>query len=280
GWSDPRSDVYSLGATLYELLTLQYLFQEPNRAKLIDRVVHDAPVPPRKLDRKIPRDLETIILKAIAKEPGHRYATAEQMAEDLRRFLADKPVLARRSTPIEQAWRWCRRNKGLAAGIALAFLGLAVAVVLQAINNATIARTSHERAVALVEKEGALESSRASERRARESEALARTSAADAQAQRVRAEAGEEQARAAVDQFLTRVTDDALLKAPGLQSLRRDLLRSALRFYDEFLKQRGDDPGLRSALADVHLRVGRILSDLGDGAGARKSYLTARTTYE
>src|SRR5262249_40568991 len=81
GWADPRSDVYSLGVTLYELLTLHYLFQEPNRAKLIDRVVHDAPVSPRKLDKKVPRDLETIVLKAIAKEPGQRYASAEQMGE-------------------------------------------------------------------------------------------------------------------------------------------------------------------------------------------------------
>ena len=80
-------------------MTLQYLFQEPTRAKLIDRVINDAPVPPRKLDRKVPRDLETVILKAIAKEPAERYASAEQMAEDLRRFLADKPVLARAVEP-------------------------------------------------------------------------------------------------------------------------------------------------------------------------------------
>ena len=82
--------------------------------------MHDAPVPPRKLDKKVPRDLETIILKAIAKEAAHRYGTAEQLAEDLRRFLADKPVLARRSSPAEQAWRWCRRNPALATASALA----------------------------------------------------------------------------------------------------------------------------------------------------------------
>ena len=195
GWSDPRSDVYALGATLYELLTLRQLFEEANRAKLIDRVLHDDPASPRKLDRKVPRDLETIVLKAIAKEPAQRYATAEQMAEDLRRFLADKPMLARRSSPMEQAWRWCRRNKGLAAGIAVAIVGLVAAVVVLAITNVRIARTSRALAAAVDEKDGALTA-------ARKSEALAKTSAAERDRQRVRAEAGEAQARAAVDQFL------------------------------------------------------------------------------
>jgi tetratricopeptide (TPR) repeat protein len=287
GWSDPRSDIYALGATLYELLVLRPLFQEADRVRLIDRVVHDAPVAPRRLDKKVPRDLETIVLKAIAKEPGQRYATAEQLAEDLARFLADKPVLARRSSPAEQAWRWCRRNKGLAAGIALGIFGLVAAVVVLAFSNARIARNNRDLAAALHDRDDALKAARESEELARTNEALAkanealaRTNAAEAGRQRVRAEAGEAQARAAVDQFLTRVTEDALLKAPGLQALRRDLLRSALRFYDEFLKQRGDDPGLRAALADVHLRVGRILNDLGDGAGARQSFQAARTIYQ
>ena len=79
---------------------------------------------------------------------------------------------------------------------------------------------------------------------------------------------------------MTRVTEDALLKAPGLQALRRDLLRSALRFYDEFLKQHGDDPDLRAALADVHLRVGKIQQDLGDATGGHKSFLAARSIYQ
>src|SRR5262249_47197801 len=182
--------------------------------------------------------------------------------------------------PIEQAWRWCRRNKGLAAGIVLAFVGLAAAFVVQTISMAKIARNNRELAAAVKEKEAALLAACDSEDRAKESEALAKASAAEAQGQKARAEAGEAQARAAVDQFLTRVTDDALLKAPGLQSLRRDLLRSALRFYDEFLKQRGDDPGLRAALADVHLQVGRIQQDLGDTTGEHKSYLAARALYQ
>jgi serine/threonine protein kinase/predicted Zn-dependent protease len=273
GWSDPRSDIYALGATLYELLVLRPLFSESDRVRLIDRVVHDAPVAPRKLDKKLPRDLETVVLKAIAKEPAQRYATAEQLAEDLRRFLADKPVLARRSSPVEQALRWCRRNKGLAAGIVLAVLGLVAAVVVLSLSNAQIARNNRDLFAALHERDDALKA-------ARQSEVLAQASAAEATRQRGRAEAGEAQARAAVDEFLTRVTEDALLKAPGLQTLRRDLLRSALRFYDEFLKQRGDDPGLRAALADVHLRVGKILNDLGDGANAHQSFQSARTIYQ
>lgn len=115
GWSDPRSDVYSLGATLYELSTLRPAFDEPSHIRLIDSVLRGNPTPPRKIDRKIPRDLETIVLKAMAKEPGARYPGADLMAEDLRRFLADRPILARRARMTEHLWRWCRRNRAMAA---------------------------------------------------------------------------------------------------------------------------------------------------------------------
>ncbi len=119
GWSDPRSDVYALGATLYELLALRPAFDEPDRVKLIDRVLHESAMPLRQLDRRIPRNLETIVLKALAKEPGERYATAGQLAEDLQRFLTDRSILARRLTRIERTWRWCRRNPAVAALLTL-----------------------------------------------------------------------------------------------------------------------------------------------------------------
>jgi serine/threonine protein kinase len=94
GRADPRSDVYSLGLTLYELLTLRPAFSDSDRARLIQRVQQESPAAPRKIDARIPRDLDTIIQRAVAKESDQRYATAETLAEDLRRFLADRTILA------------------------------------------------------------------------------------------------------------------------------------------------------------------------------------------
>jgi serine/threonine protein kinase/WD40 repeat protein len=131
GLSDPRSDIYGLGITLYEMLTLQPAFADNNRARLMQRIVREEPPQPRKLDPHIPRDLETIVLKAISKAPADRYASAEAMAEDLRRFLADRPIQARRSSWAEQAWRWVRRNPAWAAMIGcVAALSLVIAIGL------------------------------------------------------------------------------------------------------------------------------------------------------
>jgi eukaryotic-like serine/threonine-protein kinase len=129
GEGDARSDVYALGLTLYELLTFMPAYAASDRLQLIEQIKAEQPTRPRSLDRRIPRDLETIVLKASDKDPARRYATAEAMAEDLRRFLDDEPILARRTTSAEHLVRWARRNKGLAASLsALALLTAAVAI--------------------------------------------------------------------------------------------------------------------------------------------------------
>ena len=95
---DGRTDIYSLGATLYELLTLQPAFDGRDRQELLRRIADEEPRSPRKLNGSVPRELETILLKALSKEPESRYATARELADDLRRFLENKPIKAKRPT--------------------------------------------------------------------------------------------------------------------------------------------------------------------------------------
>ena len=129
GKADARGDVYSLGLTLYELLAFRAAFDEKERNRLIKQVTHAEPPRLGKLNRQVPRDLQTIVHKAIEKDPARRYATAGVLAEDLHRFIADEPIEARRVSAAERFSRWCRRNPmvaGLTVALAVVFLaGLA-----------------------------------------------------------------------------------------------------------------------------------------------------------
>ena len=127
GQADPRSDVYALGLTLYELLILRPAFDSPNRLALIDLVKNVDPPRPRSIDPRIPLDLETIVLKAVEKDPRARYTSADALSEDLRRFLADEPIQARQISTAERYWRWAQRNPMIAT------LGGVLAAVLVAV---------------------------------------------------------------------------------------------------------------------------------------------------
>jgi eukaryotic-like serine/threonine-protein kinase len=131
GVADPAADVYSLGVTLYELLTLQPAFPGADREEVLRRLLWDEPPPPRRLNPAVPPDLETVVLKAMNKEPAGRYGSAQELADDLRRFLEDRPIRARRPTLVERARRWARRHKPAVAagGVALAVAVLASAVM-------------------------------------------------------------------------------------------------------------------------------------------------------
>jgi tetratricopeptide (TPR) repeat protein len=154
---DATTDIYALGLTLYELVTLRPAFVAADRQVLLRRILQDEPVAPRRINPSLPRDLETIVLKAIAKEPSGRYGSARELADDLGRFLEDQPILARRPSLAERTARWSRRHRPvvLTAAIVL-MLAFAIGTTLlwrakqetdKALRQTRAALKSHDRAL-------------------------------------------------------------------------------------------------------------------------------------
>jgi hypothetical protein len=241
---DHRTDIYSLGVTLYELLTLEPLFASTDGTQLLHQISFDEPRSPRSVDESIPFELETIVLKAIAKNPAERYATAQELADDLKRYLEDQPVQARRPTLLERARKWSRRHKPVvvsAAGLLIVALGGLLASTI------LIARAQSETQAAY-ERE--------------------RDKAQEAREQRERAEANFVQARKAID-LLTQLSAVELVDEPDVLEVRRRMLEGALQYYQEFIDTQPDDASIQSQLAASQARVAQILSDLS----AQQEYL-------
>jgi serine/threonine protein kinase/WD40 repeat protein/tetratricopeptide (TPR) repeat protein len=133
GLVDHRTDVYSLGATLYELLTLRPAVDGASKQEILHRLAFEEPVAPRKLDRSVPPELETVTLKALTKSPGERYATAQELADDLRRWLDDRPTLARPPGLLQRLRRWSRRHRPLVVALGVFLTLLAVGLWLGAV---------------------------------------------------------------------------------------------------------------------------------------------------
>jgi WD40 repeat protein/serine/threonine protein kinase/tetratricopeptide (TPR) repeat protein len=187
GKTEPRGDIYALGLTLYEMLALKPAFDEKDRQKLI-KLVTTAEVPRlEKLNPEIPRDLATIVHKAIDRDADHRYATAQALAEDLQRFIDDEPILARRQTPPERYVRWARRNPGIAvlgAVLTAVLLVVTLASLFVAGRMTTLARDAAHSAT--VERQARWEAEEAQKRAARErTEAELARKSADESKQRV-----------------------------------------------------------------------------------------------
>jgi WD40 repeat protein len=134
GLVGPRSDVYSLGATLYELLTLRPLFDGRDRKELLRQIADEEPRPPRAVTPFVPVELETIVLKALDKESANRYASAQELADDLQRFLDNRPIRARRPTLAERLRKWVRRHPAaVLTGVVVLFVGLVASVATTAL---------------------------------------------------------------------------------------------------------------------------------------------------
>ncbi len=161
---DARTDVYSLGVTLYELLTLEPAYNGSNREEVLRQIAFEEPRPPRRLNHAVPAELETIVLKAMAKDPEERYATAQKLTDDLRRFLEDKPIKARRPSLRQRAVKWSRRHKAVVRAamvvwvLAVAAL-TAVALVVWRTNqelgqkNQELRHTAYYQSIALADRE-------------------------------------------------------------------------------------------------------------------------------
>jgi tetratricopeptide (TPR) repeat protein len=129
---DHRTDVYSLGATLYELLTLEPAFNGQDQRELLRQIAFEEPVPPRRLNRAIPAELEIVVGKAMEKNPADRYGTAQEMADDLERWLRDEPIRARRPTLLQRGRKWARRHRPVVASLAVGLVAMLVVGVVAA----------------------------------------------------------------------------------------------------------------------------------------------------
>jgi serine/threonine protein kinase len=262
---DHRTDVYSLGVTLYELVTLEPAFDGTDRQDILRRIGAEEPRAPRAVDKAVPVELETILLKAMAKEPAERYATARELAEDLQRFLDDQPVRARRPTVWERARKWSRRHKAVTVSAVVLLL---MAVAGSSVSALLLAR-EQARTQAALDKQTEL----TNEAKAMAEEA--KLKAREASDQRARAEKGFQQAREAVA-FFTQVWEEELAGKPYLGDLRRKLLEASLVYYQNFIKDHEDDPTIRAELAWAREQVPTILSELSALDGLeRATFLTS-----
>jgi serine/threonine protein kinase/tetratricopeptide (TPR) repeat protein len=263
GKTDRRSDIYSLGLTLYELLTLRSAYEETDHTRLIQRITQGPPPAPGSTNREIPRDLETIILKAISHDVSQRYQSAELMADDLRCFLEDRPIRARRVGPVERLGRWCRRNKSL-AGLTGTTLFLLVMV-------AAVASIGYIRTKSALHGE-ALERAKAEANASLAIEALDRIF-----------EQFSPTRTPMLPQLAPEGAQNEPIDAPGSPILSREaaaLLEEMLPFYDRLAQQTGNNDKLRAETAEANQRVGGIRQRLGQVDEAIKAYGRAIALYE
>ena len=233
----PAADIYALGAILYECLTGRPPFRAENPMETVVQVLADEPVPPRRLMPKLPRDLETISLKCLQKAPARRYATAAELADDLRRYLEDRPITARPIRGWQRMIKWSRRRPAAAALIAVIVVALAALIGGGAWYNARLKvaiKQSNENLATAERRLGI--------------------------------------AQGAIYTMLERTADD-LMPIPHTEGVRKKLLQDALDFYQATVRESATDETGRELLGSGYARIGDIQRLLGNSKTAEDAYL-------
>jgi tetratricopeptide (TPR) repeat protein len=299
----PAVDVYGLGAVLYELLTGKPPFGGTDAAEVMDRIVRTDPTPVRRMNPKVPRDLQVVVAKCLEKDPGRRYLTARDVADDLDRFLAGRPIVARAISTTERAWRWCRRNPVVTAFLLLMTVGciatgsLAAALARsEAVERAARAdaveaqlaaqRTGDQLRVALEKADAARHTAtveRAAAEKARDDLRAAldtvKAEKAAADQERRRAVDTLRLSRSVIRNALEQCANHPRFKEPEFRELRDKLIRSTTAFSKKVAAQGANDPEWLADLGDMAHWVGFLEYLNGDMTAAAANYLDAAAAF-
>jgi eukaryotic-like serine/threonine-protein kinase len=256
----PAADVYALGAILYECLVGRPPFKAASAVETLEQVRSQEPVPPRRLQPAVPRDLDTVCLKCLSKEASRRYATAAELADDLARFGRGEPVRARPVGAGERVVKWVRRSPAVAGLTLLSVVALLGLLVGGGVYTVLLRRARDRAEVKEVEANDEREAARRARRRAEENY---------------------QKALDAVQRFLTRVGESRLAEVPAMEGVRQELLQDALEFYQGLARQDDDpDPRVRREITLAHKRVANLQDMLGRRAAAEENYRQALARFE